>query len=214
MNRIVVAITLTLACVGMTAQIVNAQQREREVEKLRQMDEVRQSDQKNWARIQLDSAITLTEAGMYQAADIKYLWLLKNMKALPSDLTFYFGKNSFFMEKYSQGIDWLNKYIQLKGPSGQYYDQAVEWLRKSEQAQLALREQQSKEANVILSRNYEIDCGPTGKVVCPVCNGSTVVIKRTYLGESYKTCTVCKKKGYLLCEEFNQLLRGEFKANP
>ncbi len=214
MNRIVVAITLTLACVGMAAQIVNAQQREREVEKLRQMDEVRQSDQKNWARIQLDSAITLTEAGMYQAADIKYLWLLKNMKALPSDLTFYFGKNSFFMEKYSQGIDWLNKYIQLKGPSGQYYDQAVEWLRKSEQAQLALREQQSKEANVILSRNYEIDCGPTGKVVCPVCNGSTVVIKRTYLGESYKTCTVCKKKGYLLCEEFNQLLRGEFKANP
>lgn len=214
MNRIVVAITLTLACVGMTAQIVNAQQREREVEKLRQMDEVRQSDQKNWARIQLDSAITLTEAGMYQAADIKYLWLLKNMKALPSDLTFYFGKNSYFLEKYSQGIDWLNKYIQLKGPSGQYYDQAVEWLRKSEQAQLALREQQSKEANVILSRNYEIDCGPTGKVVCPVCNGSTVVIKRTYLGESYKTCTVCKKKGYLLCEEFNQLLRGEFKANP
>lgn len=214
MKRIVVAITLTLVWFGVSVSSAVAQQREREVEKLRQMDEVRQSDQKNWARIQLDSAIALTEAGLYPAADIKYLWVLKNMKALPSDLTFYFGKNSFFLEKYSQSIDWLNKYIQLKGPSGQHYEQAVDWLRKSEQAQLAVREQQTKDAGVILSRNYEIDCGPTGKVVCPVCGGSTVVIKKTYLGESYKTCTVCKKKGYLNCEEYNQLLRGEYRANP
>ena len=32
-----------------------------------------------------------------------------------SELTFLFGKNSFFLEKYEQSINWLNKYLELKG---------------------------------------------------------------------------------------------------
>ena len=86
-------------------------------------------------------------------------------------------------------------------------------LKKAEQELLKEREKKSTEATVILSKNYDIDCGPTGKVTCPVCSGSTVVIKKTYLGDSYKTCTFCKKLGYLTCEDYNKMLRGELKAN-
>jgi hypothetical protein len=117
------------------------------------------------------------------------------------------------LAKYSQSIDWLNKYIQLKGPGGQFYEDAVNWKAKAEKELLKERLVQSAEANVILSKNYDIDCGPTGKVTCPVCSGSTVVIRKTYLGDSYKTCATCKKLGYLTCVDYNKLLRGELKAN-
>lgn len=184
-----------------------------EQEKIRQMEEDRQAQRNRSIREELDSAIALTDAGEYEAADEKYRYVLKNLKSLPSDLTYHFGRNSFLLGQYSQSVDWLNKYIQLKGTGGQYSEDAVAWLKKAETELLKEREQKSAEATVILSKNYDIDCGPTGKVTCPVCSGSTVVIKKTYLGDQYKTCTFCKKLGYLTCEDFNKMLRGELKPN-
>ena len=186
-------------------------QQEAEREKIRQIEMEKQALQQRQLRAQLDSAVLLTDAGLYDAADTKYLSVLKGMRSIPSDLTYHFGRNSFHLQKYSQSVDWLNKYIQLKGTSGQYYEDALGWLKKAEQMVLAEKQQQAAVAGEILSRDFEIDCGPTGRVVCPVCNGSTVVIRKTYLGESYKTCGYCSKNGYLNCSEYNQLLRGELR---
>lgn len=190
------------------------QDKDSEREKIRQMEEQKRSAQTRSVRAELDSAIALTNISRYEEADEKYRYVLKNLKSLPSDLTYYFGKNSYMLGKFSQSVDWLNKYIQLKGPGGEFYDEAVSWKEKAEKDLLNERAQQSVQATTILSKNYDIDCGATGKVTCPVCNGSTVVIKKTYLGDQYKTCAYCKKQGYLSCEDFNKVLRGEFKPNP
>jgi hypothetical protein len=203
---IICFIVLTSACVNAFAQT--------ERDKIREMEEQKQNQKAGSVRAELDSAIVLTNIGRYVEADEKYRFVLKNLKSLPSDLTFYFGKNSYMLQKFSQSVDWLNKYIQLKGTAGQYYEEAVDWLKKAEKEVVKERAVQSVEATTILSRNYDIDCGPTGKVTCPVCGGSTVVIKKTYLGDQYKTCTFCKKLGYLTCEDYNKVLRGEFKPNP
>jgi len=186
-----------------------------EREKLKQLEQQKQEQKVRSVRNELDSAIQLTNIGRYEEADEKYRYVLKNLKSLPSDLTYYFGKNSYMLGKFSQSVDWLTKYIQLKGPGGEFYDDAVGWKEKAEKDLLKERAQQTVQASTtLLSRNYDIDCGPTGKVTCPVCGGSTVVIKKTYLGEQYKTCTFCKKLGYLSCEDYNKVLRGEFKPNP
>ncbi len=187
-------------------------QQEAEREKIRQMEAERQVQQQRAVRVQLDSAIVLTDAAQYAAADEKYVYVLKNMRSIPSDLTYHFGRNSYHLGKYAQSVDWLNKYIQLKGTTGQYSQEAVDWLKKAEQMVLQQKQQEATQALDLLSRDFEIDCGPTGKVVCPVCNGSTVIIRKTYLGETYKTCGYCNKTGYLHCTEYNQLLRGELKA--
>ena len=165
-------------------------------------------------RIQFDSAVYLTDNGEYERADEKYQYVLKNLKSIPSSLAYHFGRNSYMIGKYAQSSDWLNKYIQLKGVSGEHYDDAVQWLDKANAARLKEREQSSANVAIILSRNYDIDCGPTGKVTCPVCGGSAVVIRRSYLGPTYKPCTTCSQKGYLQCADFNKLLRGELKPNP
>lgn len=189
--------------------IAFGQQEERE--KIKEMELDRNSLKQRAIRQQLDTAIMLMEKEEYMAADEKLTYVLKNIKSVPSDLAYYFGENSFHLGKYKQSIDWLNKYIQLKGTTGQHSQEAVQWLRRAEVERLVEKQTQTLQTQEVLSRDYDIDCGPTGKVTCPVCTGSTVIIKKTYLGETYKTCAYCHKQGFLVCEEYNKLLRGELK---
>jgi hypothetical protein len=136
---------------------------------------------------------------------------------VPSDLTYFFGKNSFYLEKYKQSIDWLNKYIQLKGTNGQYSQDAIRLKDLAETEFIKTKAVESKKAEEVLSVDFDIDCGPTGKVVCPVCKGDHVIIKRGSFGDEYRTCGYCDDRGLLTCEQYNQLVRGQLKpkaTNP
>jgi hypothetical protein len=172
-----------------------------------------QSEQRKRAMIMqvLDSAVRYMDEGEYVLADTKFQYVLKNIKSVPSDLTFYFGKNSYYLEKYKQSIDWLNKYIQLKGPSGQFYAETLAILKKSEEGLLKAKAKEAVKAEQVLSTSYDIDCGTSGKVICPVCKGTTVIIKKGYINDEYKTCQFCDKHGNLTCDEYNSLIRGELK---
>lgn len=160
---------------------------------------------------QMDSGIYYMDMENYAAADAKFKYVMNSIGRIPSDLTFYFGKNSYHLGRYKQSIDWLNKYIQLKGTNAQFSDEAVDWLHKAEAAQLRANAQNKKNAEEILSRNYDIDCGPSGKVYCPVCKGAHVIIKQGSFGNEYRTCPYCNDHGLLTCEEYNLLIRGELK---
>jgi hypothetical protein len=158
---------------------------------------------------ELDSGVYYMDLGAHAKADQKFQYVLDNVKSVPSDLTFFFGKNSFFLERYKQSIDWLNKYIQLKGTNGQYSQEAVQWLKKSEAEFVKEKTTASAKVNEVLSVNYDIDCGPSGKVTCPVCKGDHVVVKKGAFGPAYNTCPYCNEHGLLTCTEYNQLLRGQ-----
>ena len=103
-----------------------------EQEKIMEMELQRANTKQRYLTSQLDSAILLSEQEAFEAADEKFRFVLKNLKSIPSDFTYHFGKNSFHLGKYRQGIDWLNKYIQLKGTTGQYSQEAAEWLSEAE----------------------------------------------------------------------------------
>jgi tetratricopeptide (TPR) repeat protein len=158
---------------------------------------------------EIDSGKYYMDMNEYALADAKFKYVLDNIKSVPSELTFFFGKNSYHLGKFKQSVDWLTKYIQLKGTSGQYYNEAVVVLQKAESDLINQRKTEASQIADVLSRNYDIDCGPGGKVVCPVCRGTTVVVKPGIFGNSYKTCSYCDKHGLLTCEEYNKLVRGE-----
>jgi len=197
-------ITVLLAC-SLTSLAQSEQ------EKIKALEEQRQIDKQRKVTMKLDSAIRLSEEGRYEEADAKFKIVLSTIRSVPSDLTYHFGKNSFYIGKYKQSVDWLNKYIQLKGTTGQYSELAVEWLAKAETELLKEQEREARQASEVLSKDYTLDCGPGGKVVCTVCKGSTVVVKKNYLGDNYSTCGYCHKLGYLTCEEYNQLLKGNLR---
>jgi len=160
---------------------------------------------------ELDSGVYYMDIGNHLKADEKFQYVLENVKSVPSDLTFFFGKNSFHLQKYKQSIDWLNKYIQLKGTNGQYSNEAVQWLKKSEAEFVKEKSKASGRAEEILSASYDIDCGPSGKVTCPVCKGDHVITKKGAFGPEYKTCAYCNEHGWLSCEEYNLLVRGQLQ---
>lgn len=182
-------------------------------DKARAMEYVQQQEQARKAATmrEYDSAVLFLENGMYARADVKFRYVLANLKSLPSDLTFHFGKNSFFLKQYQQSIDWLNKYIQLKGTNGQFSREAVELKEKAEKQFLAEKAVRAQEVEQVLSTNYEIDCGPSGMVTCPVCRGEHVIIRRGTFSNEYRTCPYCNEHGLLTCVEYNQLLRGELE---
>lgn len=160
---------------------------------------------------QLDSGVYLMDMEAYQLADVKFRYVLENIKSVPSDLTFYFGKNSYYLKKYKQSIDWLTKYIQLKGTNGQYSEETTSLLKKAEAEYLKEKSNEIQKAGQVLSMNYDIDCGPSGKVICPVCKGNHVLIKKGAFGSEYNTCPYCDEHGLLTCQQYNLLLRGELR---
>jgi hypothetical protein len=159
----------------------------------------------------MDSAVVYMNQGEYELADQRFLYVLNNIRGVPSDLTFFFGKNSFYLNRYKQSIDWINKYIQLKGTSGQYSAEALDIMKKAEAELLKERTANAAKAREVMAKDYEIDCGPTGKVICPVCKGNTVIVTRGPFGNQYKTCQFCDQHGLLTCDEYNRLLRGELQ---
>lgn len=179
----------------------------------RTLEYLRQEEQRRHAETlrHLDSGVYFMDNGEHILADEKFRYVLQNIRSVPSDLTFYFGKNSYHLAEYKQSIDWLNKYIQLKGTTGQYYEEATGLLKKAEAQYVAQKSQASGKTKELLSRNYDIDCGPTGKVTCPVCQGNHVIVRKGPFGDSFKTCPYCNEHGILTCEQYNKLLRGELQ---
>jgi len=205
MNRILLLLIVLSAFVSRSAY---AQQQR--VDEFR----VQQEQMKKAALLrEMDSGVYLMDIGKYALADAKFQYVLDNVRSVPSDLTFYFGKNSFQIQKYKQSIDWLTKYIQLKGTNGQFSQEAVDWLKQAEAEYIKEKATASVKASQVLSVNYDIDCGPAGKVTCPVCKGDHVVIKKGAFGDEYKTCQYCDEHGWLTCDEYNRLLRGELKPH-
>lgn len=184
-----------------------------EQEKLRELEIQRQADKQRAIDRQIDSIAQLIDVEEYAAAEKKILAVLKTVKSVPSDLTFYLGKTSYYLGKYKQSTDWLNKYIQLKGTGGQFSEEAIEIKKKAEAEVLKEKQVESQQALQVFAKDFDIDCGPTGKVICPVCNGSTVIIRKSYFGDTYKTCGYCHLKGTLACEDYNKLLKGELKPS-
>lgn len=164
----------------------------------------------------LDLGIKQYEGGKFEDADKSFRHVLEAVKVLPAEVCFYFGANSFYLEKYKQSINWLNKYIALKGTSGQHFEESTKYLAKAEENYLLAST--SKEEDVYDPDNEvdytvmpEIDCGPSGKVICPVCKGQTVIIKRAAMSYDYRACPYCDNHGTLTCDEYNLLLQGELK---
>lgn len=125
-------------------------------------------------------------------------------------MAYYFGRNSYHLGKYKQSINWLNKYIQLKGTKGRYYEPAIQFLQFAEDEYLKIQRKQAKQIEVDLE-NAEYDCGGLTKMLCPVCHGSGVVIHTGLFGEVYKTCPYSLGEGYLSCEDYNLFMRGDLE---
>ena len=160
----------------------------------------------------IDSAIVFMNQEKYQEADQYFLKALDKIEVLSADFCYHFGKNSFFLQKYRQSIDWLNKYLELKGSKGQFSKEVFVLVEKAEGGFRENKDQKSGEkAETRFFYKNTIDCETGSMVTCPVCKGDDVIVTLDKLGERrYRTCPY-STQGRLSCEDFNLLVQGQLK---
>jgi len=158
----------------------------------------------------MDAAAEMMLGGSYDSADHELTIVLKNLKPLPAKMAYYYGRNSYHIGKYKRAINWLNKYVQLKGPRGIHYEETVEFLKLSEKAFLEERRANTLEVSQELGAQ-DFDCGGLDKMLCPVCNGTGVIITQGTFDPVYKTCPYSLGEGFLSCEEYNLFMKGELE---
>ena len=161
-------------------------------------------------QLTIDEGIIAMNNQQYALADEKFTTVIDQLKPLPSKIAFYFGKNSFFLNEYKQSINWLSKYIQLKGTNGIYYEEAKLYLELSEKKYLETNSEKLSEIEESLDNEFE--CYSEDKMKCPACKGSGVLISKGALGNHYATCPYSGSDGYLTCKEYNLFLKGKLKS--
>ena len=98
--------------------------------------------------VEIEEGVKLMDEGNYIEADRKFKRALRNLEVLPAEISFYFGKNSYFLDQYKQSINWLNKYIELKGTKGRYFEECVEYLNRAE---MAYKMETEKNSDLVIS---------------------------------------------------------------
>ncbi len=155
----------------------------------------------------MDRGEELMKQGKFEDANESFLFVINNQKVLPSSMAFLFGQNSYHLKKYKQSINWLNKYIQIKGTQGRYYEPAVYYLQLAENAYIELQRKKMEDmAGELVNEDY--DCDGLDNMICPVCHGNGVIIKAGYFDRIYKTCPYSAGEPYLSCEDYNLFMRG------
>ncbi|MFA0962835.1 hypothetical protein AB9P05_13615 [Roseivirga sp. BDSF3-8] len=161
--------------------------------------------EKTEALTKMDKAIALTDAGKYTEANGYFLEAMDQLEVLPPELCYHFGRNSYYLKKYSQSLSWLYKYLELKGSQGRYSTEAGKFIEKAESG---LR--QEKEGLVKVStltepstEEYSVaaPCEKGQQVKCPVCHGEGVVITQGVFENTYRTCPY-GDDGAMACETF------------
>nr|WKN36654.1 hypothetical protein K4G66_30285 [Tunicatimonas sp. TK19036] len=162
--------------------------------------------------LKMEEGVSLMNQGDYASADFQFQQVLEEIGIVPAELCFYFGKNSYHLEKYKQSIDWLNKYIELKGTHGQFFDQATEYLRLSETDYLAQKRAQtttSRPSETKKAQPKVVDCDTTPYVLCPVCQGNGVIVEQGSLGNAiYRTCPYSDEQGRMPCSNYKEYMKG------
>lgn len=160
----------------------------------------------------IDTAVVLMDQERYAEADGYFMTALENINVLPADFCFYFGKNSYYLKSYSQSIDWLNKYLELKGSRGQFSKEVLALL---EQAEEAFRQNRSATSTVDVKTRFfylnTVACNDNKLISCPVCKGDDVITTTDQFGEKYYKSCPYSHNGVLTCEQFNLLIQGKLK---
>lgn len=165
--------------------------------------------------LDIEQGVTLMNQGEFLSADVQFKEVLARVEVVPPDLCFYFGKNSYHLKKYRQSIDWLNKYIELKGPNGQFTDQAKEYIELAKgdyQVKKTATTEKIPQANAAPKEKETVDCGVHPYVTCPVCKGTGVIVEQGRLGASvYKTCPYSDEYGRMRCEDYKLYVKGKLQ---
>lgn len=168
--------------------------------------------QKETLNFHYENAQVAMKKGDYETANTQFRKILKLGVKLPSEMPYLFAKTLYEIGQYQNSQSFLDKYFEIMGKAGTYYDNAEE-LKKLLELQLnkSLSCQYCDLSGYRLETCVTCDgekqllkkcdyCEAKGKVGCTACSGDGVLIQLGAMGNrSYKTCHQCQGEGINEC---------------
>ena len=169
-------------------------------------------DQKETLNFYYENAQVAMKNGDYETANSQFRKILRIGVKLPSEMPYLFSKTLYEIGQYQNSQSFLEKYFEIMGKAGTYYDNAVEL---KELLELQLNKSLSCQYCDLSGYRLEICltcqgekqllkqcdyCEAKGKVGCTACSGDGVLIQLGAMGNrSYKTCHQCQGEGINEC---------------
>jgi len=169
-------------------------------------------DQKETLNFYYENAQAAMQNGDYESANTQFRKILKLGVKLPSEMPYLFSKTLYEIGQYQNSQSFLDKYFEIMGKAGTYYENAVELekllelqLNKSLSCQYCDLSGYRLETCITCNGEKQLlkkcdYCEAKGKVGCTACSGDGVLIQLGAMGNrSYKTCYQCKGEGVNVC---------------
>ena len=152
------------------------------------------------------------KASDYTDANKTFRKALASGKILPTDLSYLFAETLYVIHQYQNSQNFVDKYLDLAGQGGNYYEKAVEL-----KALLNKEFEKIKDCSYCNLSGYRYipcdnchaegttteecyNCKGSGITVCPKCLGQGVYITfNSFSGKQYHACDICDGKGYIEC---------------
>ncbi|MDH5368292.1 MAG: hypothetical protein OEW67_15040 [Cyclobacteriaceae bacterium] len=170
----------------------------------------------------MNRAIELIEKEDYHTANTVFRNILATEKVLPTNLSYYFSLTLYHIEQYRNSHNFLEKYLNLTGKAGDFYDQSIQLQKLLENAFTDIKNcdlcdingYQFMTCSVCKGNKNTIEdcskCRSAGIISCQKCKAEGVVITIDSFGEhNYQTCDRCLGKGIHTCD----LCEGEKQLN-
>jgi hypothetical protein len=150
--------------------------------------------------------------GNYDLANMTFRKVLTLNIPLPPEFCYLFAETLYMVGQYQNSKSFLEKYFDLTGARGDYFEQADELKNVIEEKlhevqtcqlcdasgyKLVICDDCSGKGSLLSGCDY---CKEKGIVSCIVCKGEGVKIVRNFFGDNeYSTCDHCQGKGFTDC---------------
>lgn len=162
----------------------------------------------------IDEAVVLMKDSSYSQANEKFLEAVNIGGILPDDFCYHFGVNLYHTNYRPKSIAFLEKYIDLRGEEGQYYSSAIYYLNLLQPTETEIIKDTTGGDTTKLRLTYknpadDVDpCEGHTEIICPICQGTGVVVKKNSFGDSYRSCEFSDPNGVMDCEHYKLYLKG------
>ena len=164
-------------------------------------------------RALMNQAVDEMSSGKYAEANVTFRKMLASKRVLPTNMSYFFAETLYMINQFHNSENFVDKYLNLAGKGGDYYDQAVGLKQLLEDKKTEIKD--CNYCNIFGYRLVKCQlcdghgslkstcyyCKGYGKTNCLTCQGDGVIITKNIFGvEEYRTCHVCDTKGYNVCK--------------
>lgn len=147
------------------------------------------------------------ENEQYEKAGSTFGELMKPGIVLPDEICYYMGNTLYHTGRTRNSLRFLWKYLDLTDTLGVYYHETIALLESMGEGNPNEKVDDIEDEDFVSVQDDP--CQGKAHVVCPICNGTGVIIKQSKFGTVYKTCSYSNEHGVMDCERYIKYLDGE-----